>query len=244
VPTQPSSFATLAGATVVANLSASNIVIGKVGYRRQLVSNQSARCLAAYLYSAAGLGESTTDLAWDGHAIIYENGTLIAESQRFADTPQLAAADIDLGRLLAVIDPATDTAVYSYDAVGNLTGITRQTSSTLALFPFTPGTGPAGTAVTISGTGFSATPASNTVKFNGTTATVATASTTVLTTTVPAGATTGAISVTNPDGTATSATNFTVTASPVPTITSFHPTSGPVGTSVLVTGTASSARPR
>ena len=101
VPTPPSSYATLAGATVVANLSASNIVIGKEGYRRQLVSNQSARCLAAYLYSAAGLGESTTDLAWDGHGIIYENGTLVAESQRFADTPQLAAADIDLGRLLA-----------------------------------------------------------------------------------------------------------------------------------------------
>jgi NAD+ synthase (glutamine-hydrolysing) len=101
VPTPPSSFATLAGATVVANLSASNIVIGKEGYRHQLVSNQSARCLAAYLYSAAGLGESTTDLAWDGHAIIYENGVLVAESQRFADTPQLAAADIDLGRLSA-----------------------------------------------------------------------------------------------------------------------------------------------
>lgn len=101
VPAPPSSFATLAGATVVANLSASNIVIGKEGYRHQLVSNQSARCLAAYLYSAAGLGESTTDLAWDGHAIIYENGTLIAESRRFADTPQLALADIDLGRLHA-----------------------------------------------------------------------------------------------------------------------------------------------
>jgi NAD+ synthase (glutamine-hydrolysing) len=101
VPTPPSSYATLAGATVVANLSASNIVIGKEGYRRQLVGNQSARCLAAYLYSAAGMGESTTDLAWDGHALIYENGTLVAESKRFADTPQLAAADIDLGRLAA-----------------------------------------------------------------------------------------------------------------------------------------------
>ncbi len=101
VPTPPSSFAALAGATVIANLSASNIVVGKEGYRKQLVSNQSARCLAAYLYSAAGLGESTTDLAWDGHAIIYENGNLVAESRRFADAPQLAAADIDLGRLLA-----------------------------------------------------------------------------------------------------------------------------------------------
>src|SRR5574339_373255 len=101
VPTPPSSFAVLAGATVVANLSASNVVIGKEGYRHQLVGNQSARCLAAYLYSASGLGESTTDLAWDGHALIYENGTLIAESRRFADAPQLAAGDIDLDRLLA-----------------------------------------------------------------------------------------------------------------------------------------------
>ena len=84
VPTPPSSYATLAGATVVANLSASNIVIGKEGYRRQLVGNQSARCLAAYLYSAAGMGESTTDLAWDGHAMAFENGSLLAESERFA----------------------------------------------------------------------------------------------------------------------------------------------------------------
>jgi NAD+ synthase (glutamine-hydrolysing) len=101
VPTPPSSFAALAGATVIANLSASNITIGKEGYRNQLVSNQSARCLAAYLYSAAGLGESTTDLAWDGHAMIYENGTLVAQSQRFADKPQLAVGEIDLDRLLA-----------------------------------------------------------------------------------------------------------------------------------------------
>jgi NAD+ synthase (glutamine-hydrolysing) len=101
VPTPPSSYAVLAGATVVANLSASNVTIGKEGYRHQLAANQSARCLAAYLYSAAGLGESTTDLAWDGHAMIYENGTLLAESRRFADAPQLALADVDLDRLLA-----------------------------------------------------------------------------------------------------------------------------------------------
>ena len=101
VPAPPSSFAALAGASVIGNLSASNIIIGKEGYRHQLVANQSARCLAAYLYSAAGIGESTTDLAWDGHAIIYENGTLLAESQRFAAAPQLALADVDLDRLLA-----------------------------------------------------------------------------------------------------------------------------------------------
>jgi len=101
VPAPPSSYGALAGATVIANLSASNIVVGKEGYRHQLVGNQSARCLAAYLYSAAGQGESTTDLAWDGHAVIYENGTLLAESKRFAAEAQLAYADVDLGRLQA-----------------------------------------------------------------------------------------------------------------------------------------------
>src|SRR5258708_3693762 len=101
VPLPPSSFAALAGATVIANLSASNIVVGKHGYRHQLAANQSARCIAAYLFSAAGLGESTTDLAWDGDAMVFENGNLLAESRRFSNEPQLAVADVDLGRLLA-----------------------------------------------------------------------------------------------------------------------------------------------
>ena len=101
VPVPPSSYAALAGATVLANLSASNVVIGKHGYRMQLAANQSARCIAAYLYSAAGQGESTTDLAWDGDAMAFENGTLLAESRRFADGPQLTFADLDLGRLVA-----------------------------------------------------------------------------------------------------------------------------------------------
>jgi len=99
VPLPPSSYAALAGATVLLNLSASNITVGKADYRRELVASQSARCLAAYLYSAAGPGESTTDLAWDGHAVVYENGNLIAESRRFQDTPQLVYADLDLERL-------------------------------------------------------------------------------------------------------------------------------------------------
>jgi NAD+ synthase (glutamine-hydrolysing) len=101
VPAPPSSFAALAGATVLANLSASNVVIGKHGYRLQLAGNQSARCIAAYLYSAAGFGESTTDLAWDGDAMVFENGNLLAESRRFHNAPQVAFADIDLDRLLA-----------------------------------------------------------------------------------------------------------------------------------------------
>jgi len=101
VPAPPSSFAALAGATVIANLSASNITVGKARYRAQLAASQSARCLAAYLYSASGTGESTTDLAWDGHGMICENGSLVAESARFSDAAQLTCGDIDLDRLLA-----------------------------------------------------------------------------------------------------------------------------------------------
>jgi len=99
VPVPPSSFAALAGATVLVNLSASNSVVGKSGYRHQLVGQQSARCLAAYLYTSAGLGESTTDMAWDGHSLIYEKGELLAESERFCNTSHIVFADIDLDRL-------------------------------------------------------------------------------------------------------------------------------------------------
>jgi NAD+ synthase (glutamine-hydrolysing) len=99
VPIPPSSYAALAGATVLVNLSASNITIGKSWYRHQLVKSQSARCLAAYAYSSAGLGESTTDLAWDGQALVYENGELLAESERFSDDSHWIAADVDLERL-------------------------------------------------------------------------------------------------------------------------------------------------
>ncbi len=101
VPTPPSSWGALAGATVLANLSASNIVVDKASFRRLLCQSQSARGLAAYMYSAAGTGESTTDLAWDGHGLICENGDLLAESVRFAPGPQLLTADVDLGRLMA-----------------------------------------------------------------------------------------------------------------------------------------------
>ncbi|HEY1735212.1 MAG TPA: nitrilase-related carbon-nitrogen hydrolase, partial [Methylovirgula sp.] len=85
VPVPQSSIAALAGATVLANLSASNITIGKSETRQLLIKSQSQRCLAAYLYSAAGKGESSTDLAWDGETTIAENGAILAESARFSD---------------------------------------------------------------------------------------------------------------------------------------------------------------
>jgi NAD+ synthase (glutamine-hydrolysing) len=97
----PSTYGALAGATVLANLSASNVTIGKSDYRRTLCVAQSARTMAAYVYTAAGAGESTTDLAWDGQAIICENGDVLAESERFATEDELVLADVDLGRLAA-----------------------------------------------------------------------------------------------------------------------------------------------
>jgi NAD+ synthase (glutamine-hydrolysing) len=99
VPLPPSSYAALGGATILANLSASNITSAKAEYRRLLCSSQSAKCLAAYLYAGAGYGESTTDLAWDGHALICENGELLAESPRLSYESQIIQADIDLDRL-------------------------------------------------------------------------------------------------------------------------------------------------
>ena len=99
-PIPPSTWGALAGATVLTNLSASNITVGKAEYRKDLCATQSGKCVAAYLYSAAGPGESTTDLAWDGHALIYENNELIAESERFPQGEQIITADIDLERLV------------------------------------------------------------------------------------------------------------------------------------------------
>jgi NAD+ synthase (glutamine-hydrolysing) len=98
-PIPPSSNQARHGAVLLANLSASNEAIGKAEYRRQLVCNQSARCIAAYIYSAAGVGESTQDLVFGGHCLIAENGVLLAESPRFAREDRLLVADVDLDRL-------------------------------------------------------------------------------------------------------------------------------------------------
>jgi NAD+ synthase (glutamine-hydrolysing) len=100
-PNPPSTLGALAGATVLANLSASNITIGKSDERHLLSRAQSSRTASAYLYSASGYGESTTDLAWDGQGMIYEFGDLLAESERFSRDPKLCIADVDCERLIA-----------------------------------------------------------------------------------------------------------------------------------------------
>lgn len=97
--TPPSTMGALAGATVLLNLSASNVVIGKAEDRKVLVDSQSRRCVAAYVFAASGVGESTTDLAWDGQVVAYEMGEKLAEGERFARDPKLVTIDIDVGRI-------------------------------------------------------------------------------------------------------------------------------------------------
>jgi NAD+ synthase (glutamine-hydrolysing) len=99
VPVPPSAEAVLAGATVLANVSGSPITVGRAEDRRLLVRSASSRCLAAYLYSAAGQGESTTDLSWDGQTMIYEMGEMLAETERFPEGSRRSVADVDLMRI-------------------------------------------------------------------------------------------------------------------------------------------------
>ena len=96
VPVPPSAEAALAGATVLANLSGSPITVARAEDRRLLVRSASSRCSAAYVYAAAGQGESTTDLSWDGQTMVYECGSLLGESERFPDGPRRTVVDVDL----------------------------------------------------------------------------------------------------------------------------------------------------
>ncbi len=99
VPVPPSATAALGGATILANLSASPITVGRAESRRLLVASASARCNAAYLYCAAGQGESTTDLSWDGQTMVYELGELLGETERFPEGPRATVVDVDLDRV-------------------------------------------------------------------------------------------------------------------------------------------------
>ncbi|NDL66910.1 NAD(+) synthase [Anaerotalea alkaliphila] len=99
-PVPPSSLSALAGATAIANLSASNDLVGKLPYRKQLVSQQSARSMTAYLYASSGFGESTTDLVFGGHCMVYENGVCVGENERFQLDSSLLVTEVDMQKLL------------------------------------------------------------------------------------------------------------------------------------------------
>ena len=150
------------------------------------------------------------------------------------------------GQLRGITQAASggNSAQYDYDASGNLLNVTRSASNALTLISLTPSRAPVGASVTINGTGFAATTAGNTVKFDGTTATVTQASTVRLVVTVPSGATTGTVTVTTSAGTASSGQTFTVAAAtPVPTVAGVSPTSAAAGASVTITGTGFATTP-
>ncbi|WP_404446014.1 NAD(+) synthase [Microbacterium marinum] len=147
VPVPPSSRAALAGATVLLNLSGSPITIARAEDRRALVQSQSQRCLAAYVFAAAGQGESTNDVSWDGQTMIYEGGTLLAETERFPDGPRIAVADIDLDRLRQDrlrqgtfddnrrdVGTWPDVIEFTLEPAASVTGLRRP----LDRFPFVP----------------------------------------------------------------------------------------------------------
>ncbi|MGB9148401.1 MAG: chitobiase/beta-hexosaminidase C-terminal domain-containing protein [Acidobacteriaceae bacterium] len=178
-----------------------------------------------------------------GFGAASQSGLSVAANQTTVQNLSLAGQseitysyDAD-GRLVGVASPGQGAAAYSYDAVGNILSISPSGAGQVSILSFSPASGPVGTEVTITGSSFSASAQQDTVTIGGTAATVASATTTQLVTTVPAGASTGPISVTSPSGSATSSAVFTV-GSPAgaPSITSFSPAIGSPGTSVTITG--------
>jgi YD repeat-containing protein len=199
-------------------------------------------------YSLSGLhpGAYTLQVSSVGYAT-QEAGVTISESSnttRNVSLQNAAAGQVtyvydEIGRLVSVVDPGGNAATYRYDAVGNVTAIERPGSTAVSISEFTPNAAPVGTTVLIYGTGFSATPSSNTVTFNGSSATVTAATSTQLTVAVPSAATTGPIGVSAPGGSATTSTSFTVTAASAgaPTITTFSPQIWAGTGSLTITGT-------
>src|SRR6267142_687950 len=175
--------------------------------------------------------------ATTGSVVVTTSGGLAATGVPFTVTGVTYAYD-DLGRLVAVVDPLGNGASYAYDAVGNILSIQRYTATQVSVISFAPGQGVTGSAVIVSGTGFSSTATQNAVTFNGVAASVTVATPSQITVTVPASATSGPIAVTSPLGSATSAGTFTVKPnSGVPTITSVVPSVALAGASIALTGT-------
>jgi RHS repeat-associated protein len=171
------------------------------------------------------------------------SASLAASSAVAAPASAIRYAYDDAGRLRSVVDPASQSAIFKWDVVGNLLSITRRPSASVQVLQATPSRGPVGLSVRIAGTGFSTTPAQNTVKFNGTAASVQSATATELVATVPTGATTGPIAVVAPGGTGTNDEPFTVTPQTGPIVTGATPRILEPGAQVTVTGSRFDTRP-
>lgn len=198
--------------------------------------NYSVASLSAGSYTVQASAANYTTQTQNGIAVSAGNTT--TTNFTLPGQSVISYAYDSLGRLVGVSDSQSNAARYAYDAAGNLLSISTNPSSQTSIVGFVPTNGPTGTTVTISGTGFSVTPSQDTVQFNGTAATVTSASATQLIVSVPNGATTGTVSVTSPAGAATSSTAFTVSGSNgQPTITNFSPSVGVSGTAITINGT-------
>jgi YD repeat-containing protein len=206
----------------------------------------TATTSAAGTYSFSNLGAATyaVQVSASGYGSQNQSGITVSAGQTTTANFSLSGQSTitytydELGRLVGVVDPINGTAGYSYDAVGNIKSISRANSGQVSVLDFTPKSGPVGTAVTVSGTAFSANPQQDSVTFAGTSATVTSATSSQLAVTVPAGSATGPIAVTTSAGSATSSASFTVTTSTTGlSISSFTPTLANVGSAVAIAGT-------
>ena len=196
------------------------------------ITSWSASSITAIVPSAATSGNVVVTVGGSG-----SNGVNFTVIPNAFPGPISYAYD-EMGRLIGATASTGDSARYNYDAVGNITSINRYSSSQLVLFSFAPKSGLVGTQVTIYGANFSLTAAQDTVSFNGTNASIVSASATQLVVTVPSGATSGPITVTAPLGSVASNSSFTVqTSSNAPTITSFTPSIAAVGAAISIAGT-------
>ena len=230
--TQSDGVTAIPGATITASLDGDVLNTATADSSgNYTLSNLGAQTYDATATESGYSSQTQSNLVVSSGAATPANFSLIPESV-------ITYAYDAHGRLVGASDSLGNTANYQYDAVGNLLSIGENPSSQISIISFWPTSGNVGASVTIDGTAFSADANQDAVSFNGTAATVTSASSTQLIVTVPSGAATGTISITAPSGTATSSQPFTLDNNAgQPTITSFTPGSGIAGAAVTITGT-------
>jgi len=229
--TQSDGVTPIAGATITVLNGSNPVATAVTGPSGAYAATNLSAATYSVQVSAFGYGAGSQT------GISISSGQAAVANFSLSSLPSISYTYNELGRLVGVASSTMGTAGYSYDAVGNILSINRPTAGQESILDFTPKSGPIGTAVTISGTSFSANPQQDAVTFGSVTASVTSATTGQIVVTVPSGATTGPITVTSPSGTATSSASFTVGISTVtPSITSFSPVIANVGATVTISG--------